>query len=664
MTPQIAFVAREIFPFDAGGLGTYVTATAEILSTQAEVVIVTTERHRNRYVELRQQGSRLLPPESVHFEFIPEPDPAEGGWLEPHHAWSANAYRALRTLFPGGGPNLVEFPDYLGEGAVTVQAKRTDDSSLRNTQVSVRLYTTGEMASILNGYIPQDQASQVLFNLERLALKYADVVLWPGGDVLDTYRRFYGVSGLANARQIRHPFLMDEGRLGATAAFLPHGASGPRVLYVGRLERRKGVHHLVEAFKMVSGSDWSLTLMGGDTQTAPVGASMQDYLTLAVSGDERIGFLPKQDRATVVRLMAEADLVVSPSLWECWPNTVLEAMYAGCPVVATPVGGHMDLVRPGINGWLAGSTDPEALARVFDFLLEEPSELARIRDANGPRRVFDELTNVDQIRAEYLSAAGKRPDERRTRNWNRHALHTGKPLVSIIIPYFELEWTIEATVTSALEQTWQPTEIILVNDGSLRNEDRVLTNLASRGSVTVLTQINAGLGAARNFGIQQSKGQYVVPLDADDVLAPEFVTRSVAALEARPDIAYVTSWLDYMDATGTLMHGSGYRPLWNETELLETINVAGSAVALFRRSVFDRGFWYDSEMPSYEDWLLYRDLRDAGLRGLVIPEQLIRYRIRDGSMARSVAHVYHDRLLEEMYTHTRYQALRWTAASV
>ena len=84
--------------------------------------------------------------------------------------------------------------------------------------------------------------------------------------------------------------------------------------------------------------------------------------------------------------------------------------------------------------------------------------------------------------------------------------------------------------------------------------------------MVVVTQMNQGLGAARNFGVLQSRGRYVFPLDCDNIAEPEFVARCVEILERRPEVAYVTSWSRYIDEDGTPRPGPdlGYQPLGNQ----------------------------------------------------------------------------------------------------
>jgi glycogen synthase len=179
----------------------------------------------------------------------------------------------------------------------------------------------------------------------------------------------------------------------------------------------------------------------------------------------------------------------------------------------------------------------------------------------------------------------------------------------------------------------------------------------------VVTQVNSGLGAARNFGIAQSRGRYVLPLDADDTIAPEFVARCVHALETSETLAYVTSWVEYMDPTGRPAsdENGGYYPFGNWSELIERNNVGGTCVALIRRSLFEQGFAYSTDLTSYEDWLLYLELHHAGHHGGVIPERLIRYRVREESMMREVGAPKLARLYEELMAHRQELQISWTA---
>ena len=127
------------------------------------------------------------------------------------HAYSARVDAALRAAFPDGGPDLIEFCDYLAEGFVTVQARHTQDPWLaRHAGRGAAAHHVGDLRGARRA--PADDfATVAVHEAERYALRHADRVLWSGGDVLETYRRFYGAERLAPGERIPDAFLVEPG---------------------------------------------------------------------------------------------------------------------------------------------------------------------------------------------------------------------------------------------------------------------------------------------------------------------------------------------------------------------------------------------------------------------------------------------------------------------
>lgn len=109
-----------------------------------------------------------------------------------------------------------------------------------------------------------------------------------------------------------------------------------------------------------------------------------------------------------------------------------------------------------------------------------------------------------------------------------------KTLFSIIIPVYNAQNTIRRTLQSVLNQTFSSYEIIVVNDGSRDNSAQILQEFDHYPQVTVLNQINAGVSAARNSGLQQASGEYVLFLDADDWVDDNFLMSFKLNLNAWP----------------------------------------------------------------------------------------------------------------------------------
>ena len=106
-----------------------------------------------------------------------------------------------------------------------------------------------------------------------------------------------------------------------------------------------------------------------------------------------------------------------------------------------------------------------------------------------------------------------------------------KPLVSIIIPAYNVEKYVQEAIDSALSQIYKDIEIIVVDDGSTDNTKKVLNPYIKKGQIHYIYQENKGLSSARNTGIRAAKGGYIAFLDSDDLFLPEKMQRQVDFLE-------------------------------------------------------------------------------------------------------------------------------------
>jgi glycosyltransferase involved in cell wall biosynthesis len=108
-----------------------------------------------------------------------------------------------------------------------------------------------------------------------------------------------------------------------------------------------------------------------------------------------------------------------------------------------------------------------------------------------------------------------------------------KPMVSILIPAYNAEAWISDTLRSAIAQTWEPKEIIVVDDGSTDRTLAIAKQFES-AQLRVVTQKNQGASAARNTAFSLSQGDYIQYLDADDLMAPDKIAKQIEALGPSP----------------------------------------------------------------------------------------------------------------------------------
>lgn len=112
--------------------------------------------------------------------------------------------------------------------------------------------------------------------------------------------------------------------------------------------------------------------------------------------------------------------------------------------------------------------------------------------------------------------------------------------ISIIVPCYNQANFLQETVESALKSTYAELEVIIINDGSTDNSREVAEELTEKyKNVFLLNQVNSGVTKARNAGIEFCKGKYILPLDADDLISPDYVGDAIKILKERPEVKVV-----------------------------------------------------------------------------------------------------------------------------
>jgi glycosyltransferase involved in cell wall biosynthesis len=143
-------------------------------------------------------------------------------------------------------------------------------------------------------------------------------------------------------------------------------------------------------------------------------------------------------------------------------------------------------------------------------------------------------------------------------------------LASIIVPCFNAERWLAATLDSAVAQTWSEKEVIVVNDGSTDRSTSIARDFCSLG-VQVIDQPNRGASAARNAGLRASHGAFVQFLDADDLLAPDKIERQIRALEGNDYLLASGAWARF-DTDVSHAVFSPY-PNWRDLSGIEFLQV-------------------------------------------------------------------------------------------
>lgn len=334
-----------------------------------------------------------------------------------------------------------------------------------------------------------------------------------------------------------------------------------------------------------------------------------------------------QSHAEMKRIVAEAGVMLALPR-ETFGIGTLEAMAAGVPVAGWDYGGQHDIVIQGETGYLAPYGDYKALADCVRRCLAERATLGenarldvgarwgwlpRIREY--ARLFFDVL---------YDNSYGKRDDV---------YFVSSKPLVSVIVTAFNLGRFLPDALQSVLEQTMWHWECIIVDDCSIDNTAEVAKKWGDLPRFTYIRpDHNLGLPAARNFGIAHARGKYIIPLDADDMLAPDALEILSTALDKDKSLHIAYGHLELMSEDGTArrptgwgVHSFDYNGQLNHHNQLHYS-------AMMRRSVFERTQGYRRRSWQAEDAEFWGYVSSFGFNiQRVTAKPTLIYRLRSGS---------------------------------
>ena len=180
------------------------------------------------------------------------------------------------------------------------------------------------------------------------------------------------------------------------------------------------------------------------------------------------------------------------------------------------------------------------------------------------------------------------------------------PAVSVIIPNYNHTRFIRAAIDSALAQTCQPREVIVVDDGSTDDSRAVVAEYGDR--VRYIWQENQGLAGARNTGIRAAQGDLIGLLDADDIWYAHYLERMVALAERHPAAAVFYGAARGIDTEGNPLPQLFGGPVLPAGEIYQTLlraNFIIPSTVTFRRSVIVTAGLFDQELRSCEDWDLW-----------------------------------------------------------
>lgn len=289
----------------------------------------------------------------------------------------------------------------------------------------------------------------------------------------------------------------------------------------------------------------------------------------------------------------------------------LEAMACGVPILGYDWGGNRELIIHGWNGYLAEPGDIDDLERGYRYIMSNYSNLAENALDTAEHHTWNRV--MQRYADLYHSLLEPRPDG-----------------VCVVITNYNYGRYVDGAIESVLKQTRPADEIVIVDDGSTDDSQSIISRYADH-DVFVMLQDNRGVAAARNAGIAATDCPFIVCLDADDELHPEYIESLIPAIRDNPQYGIVYSGLELFNDDGRVMH-TDWPPEFSFAHQ-SSVNVPPAncvpSAAMFRREMWRRagGVVRQGKTPAEDVEFWTRGLSYGFEAKKVADKRLFRYRL-------------------------------------
>jgi glycosyltransferase involved in cell wall biosynthesis len=648
-------LTTEYPPAHGGGISTYCRCTAEMLAArEISVTVIVCDDGVDDYL-LESFNKNLL---IVRFNAARRGVPKGlGGSARLSYGY----FKLLQVLADElGVPDIIESQDYLGIAYYLQQFNLLGYAPFAGIPVVITMHAPAFV------YLPYNRVPLYKFpdfwtgEMEKQSIRAADRVISPSQFLIGEVGKHinygprkpdflpYGYepcqSGHGAAGVSVEPVLA----VGSIPAPEPGGwttIKPNKIVYYGKLSPQKGSFELLEYFQGLwdEGFPHALHVIGGtDIVFQPEQATMGQIVRRSYDEYIRRGLLVLHNKVAPERIpdaLADAHVVVFPSIVDNLPFACLEALGCGKIVLASVQGGQREIIQDGINGFLFDHAIAGDFSRKLLGILDlEPGQAEQVmtnartsleRYSYGniaPRKI----AVLEQVIREY------EPSRNFPFLWQEPIAEpvedTGiDALLSVVIPFYNLGNYLHDCIASVLASTYRRLEIIVINDGSTDSGSlAMLDRWREHPDVTVIDQSNRGLAVTRNRGARRAAGRFLAFLDADDQVTPDYYEKAIGILNWYENVHFVGCWVKYFGgATGTWPAFTPGPPYLLAHNPINSSGLVYKTASFLVSGLNDRRLEY-----GLEDYESVVSMVSQGYSGVVLPESLHLYRVRPGSMIR------------------------------
>jgi glycogen(starch) synthase len=559
-----------------GGIGTYVDHISRLLASHGETVHVISELSPGAPCARESRaGGRLIVHRVPLDEPLPQAPAEDAAMLRafrdstlPVQAFAWQAARLAESLIETAAIDVIEAQEYEAPVYFLLLRRALGLTTVRPVPVIVHIHTGTEWVFKHNEWDMDRPDYLPAKRLEDYTIRAADALLCPsrflGRITEDHYQLDRG-----SVEVMPYP-IGDTAVLARDADTWAHGT----ISYIGRLEPRKGVSEWIEAAVTVAGDDPEprFTLVGGDTvYSGTADQSTREVLQARIPSELRarftfVDFVPRQQ---LVAHLQCARMAVVPSRWENFPNTCIEAMSSGLPVLVSPSGGMAEMIEDGRTGWIADGSDPRSLEKAFRRALATPPRVLAQMGTAAASAIRALCDNEETIRRhlEFRRRVATRGCNRSAYIVAPFASNATRPRaatsessdrgtaagITLIVSW--THQTAAPCLAGIVSQSTAPAQVILIVPSGAEMPDP-FPPADSRCPWHIVRHSDVGSAAARDEALRIAAGGNplaVAFLDDEWVLAPEYVVAMDRVFRHSSSLGIVTPWHSENGGTGTAL---------------------------------------------------------------------------------------------------------------
>lgn len=639
-------ICREYPPAPGGGIGTYVFHISRLLAESGETVHVISQLcevsekkreemfhgrlivHRIPFAVWTSSGRKLSPAvKSKEAKGL-----FESSFYPQCFSWQAGLL--AESLVEQEGIDIIEAQEYEAPLYYFQLRRALGFGPKRHPPCFVHLHSPTEFIARYNDQSIGLPAVQTAKRIEDYTIAAADALLCPSRYLARQVESHYG---LAENTVWVIPYPVGDGAMLARDKDTWEQGT---ICYVGRLERRKGVIEWIDAAVAVAHEYPTahfefigINILGIDRMSGG------EVVERRIPDDVRMRFhfRGQANRSSLPQFLVKARIAVIPSRWENFPNTCIEAMSSGIPVIASPEGGMAEMIQDGQTGWLAANARSEGLAESLKrALATPPMRLAEMGNqaSSDIRRMCDNrkiLQNhldfrsrivrqgcVSSLRLPVNLPWTKRPlsDER----VHRTPQNRGEKGIAIVVTCFNTGQFLDACLHGLKRQTQQPAAVVVVDDISTEEQTLEALGKARQEGWEVIQKKKGNLAPAKNVGIEEILNGKPGPLgfaflNASDRLQPGFVAACESVLQHCPEVGLVSCWVSHSNAGVWVKPCPSFPYQWLS-------NDAAHFSVIRTEALREAGNFHPEMSHGYENWELFTAVMAAGWVAVTVPEIL------------------------------------------